>query len=230
MGSDRAAAARGAAKAQRRGRPRVPDRAALTGILFVLKSDIPWEMLPQEMGLGSGMSCWRRLEEWQEAGVWERLHRTLLDRLGQADEIDWERASLDSASVAAPGESKDRSESDGTRQTGLEAPCYGRPKGRPARGDPDRRQRARLQGAGGGRGCRLADPQASRPTAQAPEEAARGQGLRLPPVPQGAQEEGHHPSHRSAWDRVERKAGPTPVGSGADFVSWLNRFRRLKVR
>ena len=101
MGSDRAAAARGAAKAQRRGRPRVPDRAALTGILFVLKSDIPWEMLPQEMGLGSGMSCWRRLEEWQEAGVWERLHRTLLDRLGQADEIDWERASLDSASVPA---------------------------------------------------------------------------------------------------------------------------------
>jgi len=88
------------------GRPRIDDRAALSGILFVLKSGIPWEMLPQEMGCGSGMTCWRRLKEWHEAGVWERLHRRLLDRLGEADEIDWERASLDSASVAAPGGAK----------------------------------------------------------------------------------------------------------------------------
>ncbi len=85
------------------GRPRIDDRAALTGILFVLKSGIPWEMLPQEMGCGSGMTCWRRLKGWHEAGVWDRLRKTLLDRLGKADEIDWERASLDSASVAAPG-------------------------------------------------------------------------------------------------------------------------------
>jgi transposase len=84
------------------GRPRIDDRAALTGIIFVLKSGIPWEMLPQEMGCGSGMSCWRRLKEWQEAGVWERLHQKLLDRLGEADQIEWERASLDAASVAAP--------------------------------------------------------------------------------------------------------------------------------
>ena len=83
------------------GRPRVPDRAALTGIVFVLKSGIPWEMLPQEMGSGSGSTCWRRLRDWQEAGVWRGLHRALLDRLGEADEIDWSRASLDSASVAA---------------------------------------------------------------------------------------------------------------------------------
>ncbi len=88
------------------GRPRVDDRAALTGILFVLKTGIPWEMLPQEMGSGSGMTCWRRLKEWHEAGVWGRLHRTMLDRLGEADEIDWERASLDSASVPAPGGAK----------------------------------------------------------------------------------------------------------------------------
>jgi transposase len=83
------------------GRPRIDDRAALTGIVFVLKSGIPWEMLPQEMGCGSGMSCWRRLKEWQEAGVWERLHRVLLDRLGEANQIDWERASLDWASIPA---------------------------------------------------------------------------------------------------------------------------------
>jgi transposase len=83
------------------GRPRVDDRSALAGIIFVLKSGIPWEMLPQEMGCGSGVTCWRRLREWQEAGVWERLHKVLLDRLGEADRIDWERASLDSASIPA---------------------------------------------------------------------------------------------------------------------------------
>jgi transposase len=83
------------------GRPRIDDRAALTGIVFVLKSGIPWEMLPQEMGCGSGSTCWRRLRDWQEAGVWGELHRVLLDRLGEADRIDWERASLDSASVSA---------------------------------------------------------------------------------------------------------------------------------
>ena len=83
------------------GRPRVPDRAALTGIIFVLKSGIPWEMLPQELGCGSGVTCWRRLRDWQQAGVWERLHQALLDRLGAADKIDWSRASVDSASVPA---------------------------------------------------------------------------------------------------------------------------------
>src|SRR5262249_20696877 len=63
------------------GRPPVPHRAALSGILFVLKSGIPWEVLPQEMGSGSGMTCWRRLRDWQAAGVWTRLHCVLLDRL-----------------------------------------------------------------------------------------------------------------------------------------------------
>jgi transposase len=83
------------------GRPRVPDRAALTGILFVLKSGIPWEMLPQEMGCGSGVTCWRRLRDWQQARVWVRLHQVLLDRLGEADKIDWSRASVDSAFAPA---------------------------------------------------------------------------------------------------------------------------------
>ena len=95
------------------GRPRVPDRAAFTGILFVLKTGIPWEMLPQEMGCGSGMTCWRRLKEWHEAGVWNRLHRTLLNFLGKKNHIDWSRASLDSASVPAPGGAR---RSDPTRR------------------------------------------------------------------------------------------------------------------
>ena len=83
------------------GRPRIADRAVLTGILFVLKSGIGWELLPQELGCGSGMTCWRRLRDWQRAGVWERLHRELRQRLADADKLDWSRASLDSASGPA---------------------------------------------------------------------------------------------------------------------------------
>ena len=83
------------------GRPRVPDRACLTGIVFVLQSGIPWELLPQEMGCGAGVTCWRRLRDWHVAGVWEALHRTWLNRLGAAGQIDWSRAALDCASIPA---------------------------------------------------------------------------------------------------------------------------------
>ena len=81
------------------GRPRIDDRKALTGVLFVLKTGIPWEDLPQEMGCGSGMTCWRRLRDWQQAGVWDKLHHKLLEKLHRADRIDWSRAVVDSASV-----------------------------------------------------------------------------------------------------------------------------------
>jgi transposase len=80
----------------RTGRPRVSDRAALAGIVFVLSTGISWNALPQELGCGSGVTCWRRLREWQRAGVWTRLHRLVLDQLGQRGLLDWSRAAVDS--------------------------------------------------------------------------------------------------------------------------------------
>src|SRR3982750_3164724 len=88
-------------KSRRGGRPAVGDRAALSGVVFVLKTGIPWEYLPAEMGCGSGMTCWRRLRAWQAAGVWDRLHAVLLAELNAADKIDWSRAVVDTTSVRA---------------------------------------------------------------------------------------------------------------------------------
>ena len=84
------------------GRPRVSDEMVLNGILFVLRTGIPWEELPQELGFGSGMTCWRRLRQWQEAGVWHQLHMLLLAELRSAGRLDFSRASLDAASVPSP--------------------------------------------------------------------------------------------------------------------------------
>jgi transposase len=83
------------------GRKPVGRREALSAILFVLKSGIPWELLPQELGWGSGMTAWRRLRDWQRRGVWDKLHQTLLAHLHEAERIDWSRALIDSSSVRA---------------------------------------------------------------------------------------------------------------------------------
>ena len=83
------------------GRKPISDRAALTGILFVLKTGIGWEDLPPEMGCGSGMTCWRRLRDWQKAGVWDKIHEVLLSKLRKADQIDFSRVIVDSSSVRA---------------------------------------------------------------------------------------------------------------------------------
>ena len=83
------------------GRKRLDDRPVLQGILFVLHTAIGWEYLPQEPGFGSGMTAWRRLHSWQAAGVWDRLHMVLLDRLQAAGQIDWSRAIVGAGYVQA---------------------------------------------------------------------------------------------------------------------------------
>jgi transposase len=83
------------------GRKRLDDRACLNGILFVLSTGIRWDRLPQQLGYGSGMTCWRRLRDWQQAGVWDRLHAMLLAELRAGDRIGWSRAVVDSSHVRA---------------------------------------------------------------------------------------------------------------------------------
>ena len=80
----------------------ISDEAALNGILFVLHTGIAWEELPQALGYGSGMTCWRRLRDWSAAGVGEQLHQAMLVRLREHDQIDWSRASIDGSSVPSP--------------------------------------------------------------------------------------------------------------------------------
>lgn len=92
------------------GRKPIGNREALCAILFVLRTGIPWEYLPQELGWGSGMTAWRRLRDWQKKGVWKKIQEALLARLEGAEQLDWSRAIVDSASVRAVhgGKKRDR--------------------------------------------------------------------------------------------------------------------------
>lgn len=88
---------------ERRGRPRVSDRAVLNGILFVLRTGMRWNHLPTRLGFGSGATCWRRLNDWQTVGVWSKLHVLLLDKLRESGQLDLSYAAVDSSSVRAVG-------------------------------------------------------------------------------------------------------------------------------
>ena len=86
----------------KRGRPPVDDRAALTGVVFVLQSGIPWNMLPLEMGCGSGVTCWRRLRHWQRRGVWKKLLAAMLQKVqDEGPGVDLSKVVLDSQSIRA---------------------------------------------------------------------------------------------------------------------------------
>jgi transposase len=100
LASDPAAA--GDATTPLRRPARIDDRACLVGIVYQLRTGVPWRLLPAgQLGCGSPVTCWRRLRDWQRAGVWQQLHHVLLDQLGRQGQLDWSRASLDSLSVRA---------------------------------------------------------------------------------------------------------------------------------
>ena len=193
------------------GRPRVSDRAVLTGVVFVLMTGIPWEKLPPEMGCGSGMTCWRRLRDWQKAGVWEELHAVMLDRLAASNRIDWERARCGLGfGACAAGEEKGGAENAvgpspvnrgklGTKRH-LIVDGHGKPLG------------AVLSGANVNDNKMLAavidtipEVRPGRPGRPRfrPKKVYARQGLRLARVPQGAQQPRHRSSHCEARHRKQ---------------------------
>ena len=145
------------------GRKPIPDRAVFTGILFVLRSGVPWNMLPREMGCGSGTTCWRRLVRWQRAGVWKRLHAVLLAELHRRGELDLARAVVDSSSLRALRGGKNWTEPYRSPQGRVEASCSHRRARDSARRVADRRQSERHHGTAPLGQCHAAAARAARP-------------------------------------------------------------------
>ncbi|HEY5314143.1 MAG TPA: transposase, partial [Pirellulales bacterium] len=83
------------------GRRPIADRRTLTGILYVLRTGIPWDQLPSELGCGSGMTCLRRLRQWQRCEAWPRIQQVLLEKLPQASSLEWARVNVQRNRVAA---------------------------------------------------------------------------------------------------------------------------------
>jgi transposase len=126
-------------RSDRPGRPRLDDRKALCGILFVLYTGISWEHLPQELGFGSGMTCWRRLRDWNDAGVWQRLHENLPAELNAAGQLDWSRAVVDGSHLRAMKGGQNWTEPGRPCQNRLETPPDHRRARHPTGRHPDRR-------------------------------------------------------------------------------------------
>jgi transposase len=103
----------------------------------VLATGIAWDQLPQQLGFGSGMTCWRRLRDWNHAGVWNQLHQLLLAELRRADQLDWSRAVIDAAHLRALKGGGDRRKSGRSRTSRQQAPPHLRCAGHSAGGQPD---------------------------------------------------------------------------------------------
>ena len=83
------------------GRPPVPDRLCLRGLIFILRSGTAYDLLPTDVFGVSGVTCWRRLRDWTRAGVWPQLHRRILSHLNKLGAIDQSKMVIDSQSVRA---------------------------------------------------------------------------------------------------------------------------------
>lgn len=148
------------------GRPRVPDRQALCGILFLLHTGIQWVYLLQELGFGSGMTGWRGLAAWNEASVWDQLHVVRLEKLQSKNQLDWSRAVIDSFHVRAARRGP-KAVPARSHTAGQQTPPHRRRAGHPARGVVDRRQPQRRH---------------STPATARQDPGRRGQGRQTPPT------------------------------------------------
>jgi transposase len=120
------------------GRPVVPFRKVVDGILYVLRTGCQWKALLWEYGSGSTCHC--RFQEWVQAGVFERLWAKLLTHYDELRSIQWHWQSLDSVIIKAPLGGGNRPQSNGPRQAWYEAPHVDRPTRCPAGRPGDRRQ------------------------------------------------------------------------------------------
>ena len=211
------------------GRPFLDDRKVLTGIIFILKTGLPWEDLPQEMGCGCGMTCWNRLRDWQAAGVWDQIHQILLNHLRSADRIDFKRFIVDTSHVRA--------------SAGVKKPV-----------PPRRSLEIGQQTRDSHRRSRRAPGHRYHPGEHSGRQSGRAVVDAVPPI---AGKPGHprkRPDHvmgdRGFDDEEERQKlrnrgidpelakRRTPHGSGLGVyrwvvertISWFHQFRRLRVR
>ncbi len=140
------------------GRRPIDDRAALAGIVLMLKTGIHWNQLPTSLVGCSGVTCWRRLRDWTEVSVWPALHELLLAQLRALGELNLDRCAVDGSRVERSKGDRRRPVAGRSRPSGLQAPPHRRRRWHPARGEPDRRQPPRRHPAHSAGGCRSADP------------------------------------------------------------------------
>ncbi|SNQ51959.1 hypothetical protein FRACA_880010 [Frankia canadensis] len=194
------------------GRLPVDDRATLEGILWVLRNDVRWRRLPTGLFGVSGVTCWRRLRDWTEAGVWQRLHETLLAECNAAGRLDPHRALVDSSHIHAlhagaqtgpspvnrghPG-SKHHviTDATGVPLAAVVAGGNRHPAHPPDRGHPT-------------------DPRPSWPATAPPPLPARRPGLRPPQPPTPAQPPPDHPDHRPLRASSRLRSGHPALARG----------------
>ena len=204
------------ARPGKRGRPPVDDRACLTGIIFVLQSGIPWEMLPQEMGCGCGMTCWRRLRYWQRRGVWKKLLHALLQRVGQEEASTGSTAAWTARPPAPFLGGADRPEPHGPGQERHQTPPARRRQGHATGRAPHRGQPQRVAGGDEPRGRHPADPRAARsPTAET-EGDIWGPPVRHAPESRRPQAAAHRGPPGAAADAAWQRSGQDPLRGRAD--------------
>ncbi|MER7720900.1 transposase [Streptomyces flaveolus] len=195
-----------------------------------MHTGIQWEYLPQELGFGSGMTCWRRLAAWNEAGVWDQLHQLLLNELRSKNQLDWERAVIDSSHVRAARR--------GPKAGRVRSTEHGRAANTTS-SSTDRASRSRCRCR---RKPRATSPNSSRCSTRFPPSRARATDPADAPTHCLADRGYDHDKYRRLlWQRgirpVIAKRGE-PHGTGLDIfryvvertIAWLHGFRRLRIR